>query len=82
MIQDYKKLHSWNKRFSSTYIASFNEASDKSVWFSSDKLAMFHLYQESLKSPFTPVTAIVESSNPNTCLVSSLSSHGSLILEP
>ena len=28
------------------------------------------MYQELLKSPSTPITAIVESGNPNKCLVS------------
>ena len=44
-----------------------------SIQFSTEELARFHLYQESLKSPSTPITAIVESGNPNKCLVSSLS---------
>ena len=35
---------------------------------------MLHLYQESLKSSSTPINAIVESGNPNKCLVSSSSS--------
>ena len=58
----------------SAHIASSNEASDQSVQFFVDELARFHLYQESLKSPSTLVTTIAESSNPNTCLVSSSSS--------
>ena len=32
------------------------------------------MYQESLKSPSTPITAIAESGNPNKCLVSFSSS--------
>ena len=39
-----------------------------------DELARFHLYQESLKSPSTPIIVIAESGNPDKCLVSSLSS--------
>ena len=38
-----------------------------------EELARFHLYQESLKSPSTPITTIAESGNPNKCLVSSSS---------
>ena len=81
VIRDCKKLHNRNQRFPSAYIASSNETSDQSVQFSADKLTRFHLYQESLKSPSTPVTAIAESGNPNTCLVSSSSPNGSMILE-
>ena len=73
VIRDCKKLHNRNQRFPSAHIASSNETSDQSVQFSADKLTRFHLYQESLKSPCTPVTAITESGNPNTCLVSSSS---------
>ena len=36
---------------------------------------MFHLYQESLQPPSTPIITIVESGNPNKCLVSSSSSN-------
>ena len=39
-----------------------------------DELARFHLYQESLKSPSTPIIVIAESGNPDKCLVSSSSS--------
>ena len=73
VIRDCKKLQNRNQRFRSAHIASSNEASDQSVQFSA-KLARFHLYQESLKSPSTSVTTIDESGNPNTCLISSLSS--------
>ena len=58
----------------SAHVASTNEASNQSVQFTAEELARFHLYQESLKSPSTPITAIVESGNPNKCLVSSSSS--------
>ena len=74
VIWDCKKLHNRNQRFQSAHIASANEASDQSVQFSARKLVRFHLHQESLKSPSIPITVIAESSNPNTCLVSSLSS--------
>ena len=74
MIQDCKKLQNQNQRFSFSHIASSIEAFDQSVQFSADELARFHLYQKSSQSPSTPVIAIVESSNPNTCLVSSSSS--------
>ena len=73
VIQDCKKLQNRNQRFPSTHIASSNEASAHSVQFSADELAKFHLYQESLKSPSTPIKAIAELGNPNTCLVSSSS---------
>ena len=58
----------------SAHIASSTEAFDQSVQFSADELARFHLYQKSLQSPSTLITAIVESGNPKTCLVSSSSS--------
>ena len=74
VIRKCKKLQNRNKKFSSAHIASSNEESDQSIQFSTYELTRFLLYQESLKSPSTPVTAIVESSNPNTCLVSSSSS--------
>ena len=74
VIRDCKKPQNWNHRFSSAHIASSNKASDQSVQFSVDELARFHLYQESLKSPSTPVTAIAELGNLNTGLVFSLSS--------
>ena len=38
------------------------------------ELARFQLYQDSLRSPSTPITAIAESGNSNKCLVSSSSS--------
>ena len=38
------------------------------------ELARFQLYQYSLRSPSTPITAIAESGNPNKYLVSSSSS--------
>ena len=74
MIRDYKKLQNHNQIFSSTHIASTNEAPDQLVQFSTEKLARFHLHQESLKSPSTPINTIAESNNSNTCLVSSSSS--------
>ena len=74
MIRDYKKQHSQNQRFLSAYVASTNEASNQPVQFTKEELARFHLYQESLKSPSTPITTIVKSGNPIKCLVSSLSS--------
>ena len=63
-----------NQRFQPTHVASTNEASDQSIQFTTEELDRFHLYQESLKSPSTPITAITKSSNPNKCLVSSSSS--------
>ena len=74
MIQDCKKWQSRNQRNLFAHVASTNEASDQSIQFTTKELARFHLYQESLKSPSTPMTAIVESSNPKQCLVSSSSS--------
>ena len=50
------------------------KASDQSIQFIAEELVRFHLYQESLKSPSTPITAIAESGNSNKCLVSSSSS--------
>ena len=74
MIRDCKKWQSRNQTFPSAHVASTNEASDQSVQFTVEELAKFHLYQESLKSPFTQIIAMAESGNPNKCLVSSLSS--------
>ena len=74
VIRDYKKRKSHNQRLQSTHVASTNEASDQSVQFTTEELARFHLYQESLKSPSIPITAIAKSGNPNKCLVSSSSS--------
>ena len=74
VIRDCKKRHNRNQKFRSAHIASTTEASDQSVQFSTVELARFQLYQDSLRSPSTPITAIAESSNPNKCLVSSSSS--------
>ena len=74
VIRNCKKRQSRNQRFSSTHVASTNEASDQSVQFTTEELAKFHLYQESLKSPSTLITAIAESGNPNKCLVTLSSS--------
>ena len=52
-------------------MASTTEVSDQSVQFSAAELARFQLYQDTLRSPSTPITAIAESGNPNKCLVSS-----------
>ena len=71
------KRQSWNKRFQSTqsaHVASTNEALDQSIQFTVEELVRFHLYQESLKSPSTQITAIAELGNPNKCLVYSSSS--------
>ena len=69
MIRDCKKRLSRNQIFSSAHVASTNEASYQSVQFM--ELVRFHLYQESLKSPSTPINVIAESGNSNKCLVSS-----------
>ena len=63
VIRDYKNQKSRNQRFSSSHVASTNEASNQSVQFKVEELARFHLYQESLKSPSTPITTIVELGN-------------------
>ena len=73
VIHDCKKRHNQNHKFQSTYIDSTTEASDQSVKFSTAELARFQLYQDSLRSPSTPITAIAESGNSNKCLVSSSS---------
>ena len=62
-------------------MASSNEASDQLVQFLAEELVKFKMFQESLKSPFTPITAIAESGNPNMAL-SLRPPNGSLILEP
>ena len=74
VIRDCKKRQNRNQKFQFAHIASTTEASDQSVQFSAAELARFQLYQDSLKSPSTPITAIAESGNPNKCLVSSSSS--------
>ena len=73
MIRDCKKRHNRNQKFQYAHIASTTEASDQSVKFSVAELAKFQLYQDSSRSPSTPITAIAESGNPNKCLVSSSS---------
>ena len=70
MIRDCKKRQNQNQKFQYAHIASTTEASDQSIQFSTAELARFQLYQDSLRSPSTPITAIVESDNPNKCLVS------------
>ena len=74
VIRDYKKLKNRNQRFSPAHIASSTEAFDQLVQFSTDELTRFYLYQKSLQYLSTPVIAIGESGNPNTCFVSSSSS--------
>ena len=73
MIRDCKKRQNRNQKFKSAHIASTTEASDQSIQFSTAELAKFQLYQDSLRSPSTPIIAIAESGNPNKCLVSSSS---------
>ena len=73
MIRDCKKRHNRNQKFQSAHIASTTKASDQSIQFSAAELARFQLYQDSLRSSSTPITAIAESGNPNKCLVSSSS---------
>ena len=74
VIQDCKKMLNWNHRFPSAHIASSNETFDQSVQCSVDELVRLHLYPESLKYPSTMITTMVESGNPNKCLVYSSSS--------
>ena len=74
MIRDCKKQQNRNQKFQYAHIASITEASDQSIQFSAVELARFQLYQDSLRSPSTPITAIAESGNPNKCFVSSSSS--------
>ena len=74
MIRYCKKRHNRNQKFQYAHIASTIEASDQSVQFSIVELARFQLYQDSLRSSSTLITAIAESGNPNICLVSSSSS--------
>ena len=74
VIRDCKKRQNRNQKFQSAHITSTTEASDQSVQFSAAELARFQLYQDLLRSPSIPITAIAESGNPNKCLVSSSSS--------
>ena len=73
VIRDCKKRQNRNQKFKSAHIASTTKTSNQSVQFSAAELARFQLYQDSLISPSTPITAIAESGNPNKCLVSSSS---------
>ena len=76
VLRDCKKRQSQNQRFQSVqfaHVASTNKALNQSGQFTTEELARFHLYQESLKSSSTPITVIAESGNPNKCLVSSSS---------
>ena len=74
VIRNCKKRHNQNHKFQFAHIASTTEASDQPVQYSAAELARFQLYQDSLRSSSTPITAIAESGNPNKCLVSSSSS--------
>ena len=74
VIRDCKKRQNRNQKFQSAHIASTTEASNQLVQFSAAELARFQLYQDSLRSPSSPIIAITESGNPNKCLVSSSSS--------
>ena len=74
MICDCKKRQNRNKKFQSAHIASTTKASDQSIQFLAVELARFQLYQDSLRSPSTLLTAFAESGNPNKYLVSSSSS--------
>ena len=74
MIRDCKKQQNRNQKFQSAHITSTTKASDRSVQLLAVELVRFQLYQDSLRSPSTPITVIVESGNPNKCLVSSSSS--------
>ena len=74
MIRDCKKRQNRNQKFQYAHITSATEASNQSVQFSAAELARFQLYQDSLRSSSTPITAIAESGDPNKCLVSSSSS--------
>ena len=74
VIRDCKKRQSRNQRAQSAHVTSTNEASGQSVQFIAEELARFHVYQESLKSPSTSITALAKSGNSNKCLVSSSSS--------
>ena len=74
VIRDCKKRQSRNQRVQSAHVTSTNEASGQSVQFTAEELARFHVYQESLKSPSTSITALAKSGNSNKCLASSSSS--------
>ena len=68
VIQYCKKRQTRNQKFKYAHITSTTEASDQLVQFSVAELAKFQLYQDSLRSPSTPITAIAKSGNPNKCL--------------
>ena len=63
MIRDCKKRPNRNQKFQSAHISSTIETSDQSVQFSAVELARFQLYQDSLRSPSTLITAIAKSDN-------------------
>ncbi|WRX19899.1 Reverse transcriptase [Theobroma cacao] len=69
-----RKLHNKSQRGQSANVAASNtSSSDKTILVSTDEFAQFSQYQESLKSTTSPITAIAESSNSTTCLISSSS---------
>ena len=74
VIQDCKKRQTRNQKFQSAHIASTIKASDQSVQFLAAESARFQLFQDSLRSPSTSITTIIELGNSNKCLVSFLSS--------
>ena len=74
VIQDFKKRQNRNKKFQYAHIAFTTKASNHPVQFSTSEVPRFQLYQDSLRSPSTPITAIVESGNLNKCLISFSSS--------
>lgn len=82
MIQDIPNAHVDNfnekiKRAQSIRVASFNTTdaspSENNILVYEDEFAQFSQYQASFKSNISPITAIVESSKSNTCLVPSSS---------
>ena len=73
MIRNCKKRQNQNQKFQSAHIASTTEASDQLVQFLAAELSRFQLYQDSLRSPSTLITAIAELGNSNKCLESSSS---------
>ena len=59
MIRDCKKRQNRNQKFQFAHIASTTEPSNQSIQFSTVKLARFQLYQDSLRSPSTPITLLL-----------------------
>ena len=81
VIRNCKKRQRRNQRLKSAHVASTNEVSDQLVQFTTEKLAKFHLYQESLKSPSIPLLSLLSQVTRINVLSLLRPPNGSLALE-